>query len=173
MAKPKQARSRTLVTDARAVLGNCAGIKLRQAERLTTRFLETGISDAGLSYAQFTLMLQVAAAADDTIAAIAERIGLDQSTLSRNLKGLSRDGLVEVTMVEADLRRRAVWLTETGARRLERAIACWSRAHDVLIGIVDPDDVGRVATAAARLADRAELPAQRTGRRSQAGATSV
>jgi DNA-binding MarR family transcriptional regulator len=163
MAKRDRGHSRTLVTDARAVLGNCAGIKLHQAERLTTRFLEARMLEAGLSYAQFTLMLQVAAAADDTIAGLSKRTGLDQSTLSRNLKGLARDGLVEITMVEADLRRRAVWLTETGARRLERAIACWSRAHDVLMGVVDADDVDRVAAAAARLAERAELSAQRTG----------
>ena len=35
-------------------------------------------------------------------------------------------------MVETDLRRRAVWLTETGARRLEAAIPVWRAAHQKL-----------------------------------------
>jgi MarR family len=54
----------------------------------------------------------VKAWADDTIGALAERVGLDQSTLSRNLRGLEQDGLVEIAIVENELRRRAVWLTE-------------------------------------------------------------
>jgi DNA-binding MarR family transcriptional regulator len=163
MPKQRQRGSRTLVTDARAVLQNCAGTRLRLAARRITRFLEAEISEAGLSFAQFTLLLQVAAAQDDTIAALSERTGLDQSTLSRNLRGLARDGLVEITIVEADLRKRAVWLTETGARRLQRAIACWSLAHDALLRVVDAEEIGRLVAAAARLSDRAEPSAQLAG----------
>ena len=81
---------------------------------------------------QFGLMAHIAAAGDDTIGALAERVGLDQSTLSRNLRGLEQAGLVEITLVETDLRRRAVWLTENGARRLEAAIPAWRRAHEAL-----------------------------------------
>jgi DNA-binding MarR family transcriptional regulator len=163
MSKRTQRVSRTLVTDARAVLRNCAGTRLRVAARRITRFLEAEMSEAGLSFAQFTLLLQVAAARDDTIAALSERTGLDQSTLSRNLRSLARDGLVEITIVEADLRKRAVWLTETGARRLQRAIACWSRAHETLLKVVDADEIGRVAAAAARLSERIENSAQPAG----------
>jgi len=87
------------------------------------------MGDLGMTFAQFGLMAQIAAASDDTLSALAERTGLDQSTLSRNLRGLERAGLVEIAVVEADLRRRAVWLTETGARRLESAIPIWRAAH--------------------------------------------
>ena len=61
------------------------------------------------------LMTHIAAAGDDTIGALAERAGLDPSTSSRNRRGLEREGLVEIAIVEKDLRRRAVWLTEAGA----------------------------------------------------------
>ena len=71
-------------------------------------------------------------ARDDSIGALAQRSGLDQSTLSRTLRGLERAGLVEITINEEDQRRRAVWLTERGARRLERAIPVWRSAHDAL-----------------------------------------
>ena len=81
---------------------------------------------ANLSIAQFTLMIHLAAAENDTIGAIADRSGLDQSTLSRSLRSLERAGLVEITIVEKDLRRRAVWLTEKGAHRLH---PIWRGAH--------------------------------------------
>ena len=88
----------------------------------------------GLSLAQFGLMTHIAAAGDDTISALAERAGLDQSPLSRNLRSLERAGLVEIAMVEQDLRRRAVWLTEAGAQCLQAAIPAWRRAHAALCG---------------------------------------
>jgi len=148
-----QASRKTLVADARAAAEGCTGLAIRLAARRITRFLEERMQATGLSLAQFGLMTQIAAAGDDTIGALAERAGLDQSTLSRNLRGLERDGLVEIAAVDQDLRRRAVWLTEAGARRLEAALPAWRRAHDALSKVVAPRDVRRVAAATAALAD--------------------
>ena len=153
MAHRRQGSGKQLVGDARAVIHACAGMSIRMAERRITRFLEARMHATGLSIAQFGLMAHIAAAGDDTIGALAERAGLDQSTLSRNLRGLEQAGLVEITLVEADLRRRAVWLTETGARRLEAAIPAWRRAHAALAQIVEPSDVQRIAAASLALRD--------------------
>ena len=79
------------------------------------------------------LMAQIAVIPDDTLGGLARRTGLEQSTLSRNLRTLESAGLIEITLVETDLRRRAVWLTEAGARRLEAAIPVWRRAHAKLV----------------------------------------
>jgi DNA-binding MarR family transcriptional regulator len=107
------------------------------------------MAGVGLSVAQLGLMAQIAIASDDTLGALAERSGLDQSTLSRNLRILESEGLIEIAVVEADLRRRVVWLTETGARRLEAAIPVWRKAHAMLEERLSPD-------LARRLADDAE-----------------
>lgn len=146
--QPKQAPRKTLVADAREVVQVCAGLNIRLAARLITRFLEERMRGTNLTLAQFGLMSQIAAAADDTIGALAERAGLDQSTLSRNLRSLEQAGLVEIALVEADLRRRAVWLTERGARRLEAAMPVWRRAHRALASFIEPGDVGKITTAA-------------------------
>ena len=50
-------------------------------------------------------------------------------------------------MVETDLRRRTVWLTETGARRLEAAIPLWRTAHAKLAKRLSPDLARRLAEA--------------------------
>jgi DNA-binding MarR family transcriptional regulator len=94
-------------------------------------------------------MAQIAAAGDDTLSALARRTGLEQSTLSRNLRTLEGEGLIEIATVENDLRRRAVWLTETGARRLEAAIPVWRKALTKLARRLSPG-------LARRLADEAE-----------------
>ncbi len=145
--------TKTLVTDARDAVDRCAGIKIRLAARRITRFLDMKLQDAGLTHAQFGLLTHIAAARDDTIGALAERMDLDQSTLSRTLRGLERAGLVEIAAVEKDQRKRAVWLTEQGARRLETAISAWRIAHAALSDAIHPAEVRDLATATEALAD--------------------
>ena len=147
MAKRPQASGKTLVRDARAAIAACAGWNSRLAARRITKFLDQRMAGGGLSLAQFALMAQVAAASDDTLGALAERMGLDQSTVSRNLRGLETGGLVEIASAEEDLRRRAVWLTERGARRLEGALPIWRQAHAALAKRLDPQLARRLGAA--------------------------
>jgi len=120
---------KTLRTDARALGRECAGWNSRLAARRISQFLDRAVVQCGLTSAQIGLLAQVASASDDTLGELARRSGLEQSTLSRNLRTLEGEGLIEIATVKTDLRRRAVWLTETGARRLEKAIPIWRKAH--------------------------------------------
>ncbi|MBV9908912.1 MAG: winged helix-turn-helix transcriptional regulator [Hyphomicrobiales bacterium] len=153
MPRPKQPLGKTLVADARAAVDSCAGWNARLAARGITSFLNRRMQGSGLSLAQFSLMAQIAAARDDTLSELAQRIGLDQSTLSRNLQVLEAAGLVEIATTETDARRRAVWLTEKGARSLEAGLADWKRAHGELAKRLDPDSARRLALAAEALED--------------------
>jgi DNA-binding MarR family transcriptional regulator len=128
MKRPNQA-PKTLHNDARALVESCPGALSRLAARRITQFLDRELDATGISSAQLALMAQIAAAEDDTLGALAARTGLEQSTLSRNLRTLENAGLVEIAAVDSDLRRRAAWLTETGARRLEAAIPLWRKAQ--------------------------------------------
>src|SRR6267154_2495699 len=107
MAIPKQPR-KTLRTDARALVEVCAGWNSRLAARRITQFLDREMAGIGLTAAQLGLMAQIAIISDDTLGALAQRTGLDQSTLSRNLRTLETAGLIEIAVVEIDQRRRAV-----------------------------------------------------------------
>ena len=102
-------------------------------------FLNRRMQDSSLSLAQFGLMAQIASARDDTLSELAQRTGLDQSTLSRNLQVLEAAGLVEIAAGDRDARRRAVWLTEKGAQSLEAGLADWKRAHGELAKRLDPE----------------------------------
>jgi DNA-binding MarR family transcriptional regulator len=144
---------KTLRDDARALVDRCAGWNSRLAARRITQFLDAEMAGCGLSVAQLGLMAQVAAASDDTLGALARRSGLEQSTLSRNLRSLERAGLIEIALVEADLRRRAVWLTETGARRLEAALPLWRAAHAKLEARLSAGLAGQLARQAEGLAE--------------------
>jgi DNA-binding MarR family transcriptional regulator len=143
---------KTLRADARSLVATCAGWNSRLVARYITQFLEREMAETGLSVAQLGLMAQIAATDDDTLGVLAQRTGLDQSTLSRNLRTLEGQGLIEIATVESDLRRRAVWLTETGARRLEAAIPVWRKAHARLARRLSPDLPRQLAEQAAAIA---------------------
>ena len=150
MTSPRQPR-KTLRRDARALVEACAGCNSRLAARRITQFLDREMAGVRLSVAQLGLMAQIAVAPDDTLGALARRTGLEQSTLSRNLRTLEEEGLIEIAAVEADLRRRAVWLTEAGARRLETAIPLWRKANANLARRLSPALAQRLAHAAEAL----------------------
>lgn len=143
---PKQKQSpRTLRTDARTAIETCAGWNLRATARRATQFLEERMAETGVSFAQFGLMAEIAAAPDDTLGALARRMGLDQSTLSRTLRTLEGEGLAEIATVDGDQRKRMVWLTEKGARQLETALASWRQAHAQLARHLSVDLVRQLA----------------------------
>lgn len=146
MDTPRQPR-KTLRTDARIAVESCAGWNSRLAARRITQFLDRELAELGIGVAQLGLMAQIAVSADDTLGVLAQRSGLDQSTLSRNLRTLESDGLVEIAVVETDLRRRMVWLTETGLRRLQAALPAWRAAQAKLAKQLSPDLARRLAAA--------------------------
>jgi DNA-binding MarR family transcriptional regulator len=152
MKRPDQA-PKTLRHDARALVETCPGVVSRRAARRITQFLDSALAPAGVSAAQLALMAQIAAAEDDTLGALARRSGLEQSTLSRNLRTLENAGLIEIANVESDQRRRAVWLTETGARRLEAAIPFWRKAQAALARSVPLTLVRKLSEASRGLQD--------------------
>jgi DNA-binding MarR family transcriptional regulator len=147
MPKPNQRLDEALIAEARAAVEVCAGRNARLAARRITAFLNRRMQGSGVSLAQFGLIAQIAAAHDETLSDLAQRTGLDQSTLSRNLQVLEASGFVEIAAGDADARRRAVWLTERGTIVLEAGLADWRRAHGELAERLDPEAARRLALA--------------------------
>jgi DNA-binding MarR family transcriptional regulator len=143
----KQPLHQALVADARAAVDACAGWNARLAARRITSFLNRRMRDSSLSLVQFGLMAQIAAAPDGALSELAQRTGLDQSTLSRNLQVLEAAGLVEIAADHTDARRRGVRLTRKGAQSLEAGLADWKRAHGELAERLDPEAARRLALA--------------------------
>ena len=98
-----------------------------------------------LSAAQLGLLALIASAGDDAFGALARRAGLDQSTASRNLTTLEKQGLIEIAFVETDQRRRAARLIEAGAQRLEAAIPLRRKARAKLAKLLSPELARRLA----------------------------
>jgi DNA-binding MarR family transcriptional regulator len=62
-----------------------------------------------------------------SITALAEDIGLDRTTLTRNLKPLEQKGLIQISRVTAN--RKEITLRPEGKAALRTALKCWRKAQ--------------------------------------------
>ncbi len=110
----------------------CICTHLRRAARGVSRHYDEALDGFGINVAQFSLLRHLQRLDKPSISSLAEAMGLDRSTLGRNLKVLEAEGLV--AMAEGDdLRNRLVLLTEQGKARLLAAEPAWEQAQERLV----------------------------------------
>jgi len=61
--------------------------------------------------------------------ALAAAMGMDRTTLGRNILPLARDGLITIDQGEADLRSKVVNLTKSGAEKQRAGLKHWQAAQ--------------------------------------------
>lgn len=109
-------------------LQGCTNFKLRQLSRLVLQQSEPHFADSGLKMTQYSLLAHIDKLGPLAPGALARRMDLDASTLSRNLQPLLADGLIELLPGE-DARSRRVQVTEAGRLKRNEMKADWKRAQ--------------------------------------------
>lgn len=110
------------------VANTCACFNLRKASRTVTQLYDEILQPSGLLATQFTLLVAIAIAGSATITRLATELVMDRTTLTRNLKPLERQGLIEISPGQ-DLRTRVVKLTASGSEALFKALPLWEQAQ--------------------------------------------
>ncbi|WP_110969180.1 MarR family winged helix-turn-helix transcriptional regulator [Pseudomonas huaxiensis] len=110
----------------------CICTHLRRAARGVSRHYDEALEGFGINVAQFSLLRHLQRLDKPSISSLAEAMGLDRSTLGRNLKVLEADGLVALAEGD-DLRNRLVLLTEQGKARVQAAEPAWEQAQERLV----------------------------------------
>ena len=115
----------------REVAENCVCHRTRMAARAVTRLYDDRLRSVGLRATQLAVL--VAVGGDDvvSITALAKFMGMDRSTLTRNLAPLEREGLIRVGN-EGWRRSRMVEITKKGRSRLREALPLWEKAQETL-----------------------------------------
>jgi DNA-binding MarR family transcriptional regulator len=116
----------------------CTCFQVRRMSRAITQMYDDAFRDTGLRSTQFTLLLGVGAVGKEGIGAIAERLDMDRTTLSRNLKPLIKKGLVEEIPGE-DARVHKLRLTPAGLEMIEAAWPVWQGVQQRLRDALKPE----------------------------------
>ena len=119
--------------ELRKIMG-CTCLRMRRATRRVTQLYDHALGPSGLTVSQFGLLAYLLGASRapsnaSSIGTIAEWLGMDPTTLNRNLKPLAVKGLVRNAPDSADGRVRVVRITEKGRRALLKAVPCWQDAQ--------------------------------------------
>jgi DNA-binding MarR family transcriptional regulator len=122
----------------------CNCFAARQAARHLTKLYERHMSDAGLTSAQFSILVALEEAGQLTMNELAEALVMDRTTLLRAVKPLQREELVVSRPSEDDVRRLVFSMSAAGARRLKKAVALWTRAQQELEGAIGSGEAARL-----------------------------
>ena len=107
----------------------CACWRLRQASRTVTRHYERALRGRGLRATQFSLLALLTQTGPLTVSELAAKLGVERTTLTRNLRPLETKGFVHTMTTETDQRVRRVELTAAGRAAAAKALPAWQQAH--------------------------------------------
>jgi DNA-binding MarR family transcriptional regulator len=106
----------------------CACLNVRRAARAVTQLYDHALAPTGLRATQLTLLVALERAGPVPFTRLAEVLGMDRTTLTRNAGPLQRDGLM-VQRPGPDRRVKLMQISEAGRRILAAAIPLWQTAQ--------------------------------------------
>ena len=110
---------------------HCRCLAARKRARAITRHFEARLRRHGLRATQFSILAALANRSPRPMGDLAERLGLERTTLTRAVRVMERNGWLRVEASE-DAREKPLSLTATGRRKVEAAFPSWKEAQDAL-----------------------------------------
>jgi len=114
---------------------DCLCLASRQLAQALTRLYERHLRPHGIHVTQFTA-LAILRRGPATMGELAKAIGIERTTLSRNLVRLEAQGWVKITGDANDARSRIVTLTHSGDIKLSAVLPAWQQAQSVAVAVV-------------------------------------
>lgn len=106
----------------------CMNLSYRKASRVISQIYDRELADCGIKCTQFTILRATFWRKQTTNTELQERLVLDQTTLTRGLKPLIRDGLIQVELGK-DRRQKILSLTQKGTDLYRKAEKKWQGAQ--------------------------------------------
>lgn len=113
-------------------MSSCTCFNLRKTTRVITQYYDHSMKSLGLRGTQFTILAAVSEAQSITISHLADFLMMDRTTLTRNLKPLEKQDLLQI-IPGADQRTRELSLTKKGHKTFLTAKPLWERTQTEII----------------------------------------
>jgi DNA-binding MarR family transcriptional regulator len=120
---------------------DCLCLASRQAARRITRIFERELRPYGVRATQFTVLVMLSLKGAMTIGELAEALGTERTTLTRNLALIERASWVKIEPGEDDARSRIVTVTDVGRATLARSFPGWRKAQEATAAAIGSDAV--------------------------------
>ncbi len=103
----------------------CVCGRLRMAARAVTQAYDAALEPSGLTITQFGLLAALYRLGPMAVGELAREMGMDRTTMTRNLRPLEARGLIEALPDAEDRRRRRLALTGAGEEAFAAALPLW------------------------------------------------
>jgi DNA-binding MarR family transcriptional regulator len=110
---------------ARDIATACICLNVRKAARQVARRYDEAFRPLGITSGQFSILAALLRNDPATLGGLADVLGMDRTTLNRNLKPLEEMHLVATVASPDDRRVRGLVLTAKGKDLLEAALPLW------------------------------------------------
>jgi DNA-binding MarR family transcriptional regulator len=130
---------------------NCVGFRLRRATRQVSQIYDQALQPLDLTGPQFSLLAHLPRGRQVAVGQLADELGMEASTLTRNLRPLERRGLVVLLEAPYDRRVKLVLSTRPGQELLAKAVPAWRSARSQLAKKVGPAALQQLEQALDRL----------------------
>jgi len=122
----------------------CFNLAMRKSSRLITQFYEERLKRVGLKVGQFSILRAVSFQKETTNKELQNILVLDQTTLTRNLKPLFRDGYLQALPDPTDGRLKTISLTHSGRDLYEQALPIWQQAQQDILNKLGEDKAKQI-----------------------------
>jgi DNA-binding MarR family transcriptional regulator len=106
----------------------CACMATRKAARSITQFYSWFLSDSSVGASQHSILMIAYLAQAITITKMADIAVMDRTTLTRNIRPLVKEGLIEINPGE-DRREKVITITRKGIKLLKKITPMWEKAQ--------------------------------------------
>jgi len=113
----------------------CLCLASRRAARAITSRFDTVLRPYGIRATQFTLLAVLALKGPTSIGELAEIIGAERTTITRNLAVAAEQSLVRIGS-GVDARARIASITARGRQTLRRAFPAWRKTQNELTNVI-------------------------------------
>ena len=134
--------------------GSCAAFNFRRTARAVTRLYDFALEPVGIRATQFAILTAVAKFQPVAMSRIGEILVLDQTTLTRSLRLLQKQHLLQIS-ARATRRQRFVTLTDAGVKTLAQALPLWREVQAKFLSDMGGDTWSAMRNELERLAKMA------------------
>ena len=136
------------VTDYMAC-ASCFCLASRQAARRITRLYDSRMQQSGIRVTQFTILSQLMLRGEMPIGKLASILGMERTTLTRNLTLLEQQKWISIKAGD-DPRSRMIAITAQGRGMVRRGFPYWSKAQAQVGKMLGADGQAALKLLAAR-----------------------
>ena len=127
----------------------CFCLASRQAARKITRLYDGVMQKSGMRSTQFTILSQLMLRGELPIGKLASLLGMERTTLTRNLTPLEQRKWISIKAGD-DPRARMLAITAQGRAAVRRGFPFWSQAQDEVGKLLGADGQSALKILAAR-----------------------